>query len=1116
LTSITIAPPILSLANGTTEQIAATCNFSDGTTEDCTDEVSWTSGSNPTMQISDALGSQGLVTGLALGDTSITATINGVQATATISVMPAILTSITITPPNSSLADGTTVQAAATGNFSDGTTEDLTGEVSWTSSNNAIAQVSDAAQSKGLITGLAVGNTSIIATLNGFQGSAAITVTKAVLTSITITPPKVSLAIGTKSQLAATCVFSDSTTENCTTQVSWTSGNNKVAQVANTTSLKGLTLAQAVGSTSITATLTGVQGSAAVTVNPGKLTVITVAPFKSAFANGTSVQATATGKFSDGTTADLTNSVSWTSANNNFAQVSDAPTSKGLVFGVGVGDATIVATMSGIKGSTIFKVLPAAVSTITITPPALSIADGTARQLAATCNFTDGTTQDCTIGANWTSGNNSVAEMGYLTTNRGVVEGLSVGSTTVIATYRGIQGTAAITVTPAVVTSASITPPNPSITNGTTVQLYATANFSDRTTQDLTNLVSWTSSDDTIVEISDVPGSKGLVTATGVGTATITATLNGNQRSIIVTVTPAVLNSVLITPPNPSIADGATVQLRVIANLSDGTTQDLTAQVGWTSGNNAIAQVSNVPGSNGVVTGLAVGSASITATLNGKQSSTTITITPAILMSLTIDPVDPSIANGATVQATATGNFSDGSTADLTTQVGWTSGNESIAQVSDVPGTKGLIRALGVGNTSITATLNGVQGSTMLTVTPATLTALTITPPNPSVANGTFVQLRASGIFTDQSSEDLTNQVSWTSGNDATAHVSDVLGSKGLVTGLALGNTSIVVTLEGIQGSTNVVVTPAVLTGITISPADPTAVTAPTIADGTAEQFFATCSFSNNTDEDCTDDVSWTSSDNTIVQVSVDVDGKVVVTGVSVGVGSIIATINGMQVSFSLTVTPAILTAITVDPVNPSIAKGSGQQLNATCILSDSTTQNCTNEVSWTSSDNTISQVSNAPEDKGLATGVGAGNTTIIATLEGIQGTATISVTPPTLASVVVTPANPAIAAGTTLQMTAKGIFSDNSTQDLTQQAEFSTSDSNVIVADNILLTNGVMNAVAPGSATILSQSWRCCGFDRGYGECGDPDLDNDYTQRSHLYCEEERLGTANCNLQFQ
>jgi uncharacterized protein YjdB len=471
-------------------------------------------------------------------------------------------------------------------------------------------------------------------------------------------------------------------------------------------------------------------------------------------------------------------------------------------------------------------------------------------------------------------------------------------------------------VTPATLTTITVEPVNPQVAKGTTVQMAARGNFSDGSVKDVTTQVSWSPANNSIAQVSNIEGTKGLVTGVSVGNTPITATLDGIEGSTTVTVTAATLTSITVTPANPTIAKGTMVQLTAIGNFSDGTTENLTSQVSWTTGNNAIAQVSDVAGTNGLVTGLGVGTVSITATaaLAGVSGSTTVTVTAATLTSITVKPVNPTIANGTTVQLTATGTFSDGSTENLTTQVSWTSAHNSIAQVSNVAQTQGIVTGLAVGNTPITADLKGVKGSTTVTVTAATLSSIAITPPDPSIAKGTTVQLTAAGFFSDGSTEDLTTQVSWTSAADSIAQVSDVAGTKGLVTGTGVGGATIFATLEGVSGSTVVTVTAAVLTSIAVAPANQT------ISQGTNLQLKAIGTFSDGTLQDITSSASWISSDSTVATVGSSGDNPGLVRGISFGSAAIAATQD--QVSGS--------TVVTVLSSPPTPTPGASARLNVT------------------------------------------------------------------------------------------------------------------------------------------------------------------------------------------
>src|SRR6185437_15931252 len=165
----------------------------------------------------------------------------------------------------------------------------------------------------------------------------------------------------------------------------------------------------------------------------------------------------------------------------------------------------------------------------------------------------------------------------------------------------------------------------------------------------------------------------------------------------------------------------------------------------------------------------------------------TVTVTSATLQSITVDPVNPSIAKGLTVQLTATGHFSDNTTQNITTLVNWTTADPATAQVSNVAGSHGLVTGKGVSTATITATLSGQSGSTDVSVTPATLTSISVDPPDSTIAKGTTVQLSATGTLSDGTTEDLTGTVAWDTSDETKAHVSNAAGSQGLVTGIGEG-----------------------------------------------------------------------------------------------------------------------------------------------------------------------------------------------------------------------------------------------------------------------------------------------------------------------------------------
>jgi hypothetical protein len=145
--------------------------------------------------------------------------------------------------------------------------------------------------------------------------------------------------------------------------------------------------------------------------------------------------------------------------------------------------------------------------------------------------------------------------------------------------------------------------------------------------------------------------------------------------------------------------------------------------VTWAS-SSAAAAISNAAGSKGVATPTAAGSTTISAALGSISGSTTLTVTPAILVSISVTPGNPSIAIGASQTFTATGSYSDNTTQDITSLVTWISGDTGIAALSNAAGSKGLATAVGVGTTTITSVSGNVSGAATLTVAGAAVVTL--------------------------------------------------------------------------------------------------------------------------------------------------------------------------------------------------------------------------------------------------------------------------------------------------------------------------------------------------------------------------------------------------------
>ena len=126
------------------------------------------------------------------------------------------------------------------------------------------------------------------------------------------------------------------------------------------------------------------------------------------------------------------------------------------------------------------------------------------------------------------------------------------------------------------------------------------------------------------------------------------------------------------------------------------------------------------------------------------------------LTGVAISPPTPTIANSQTQQFTAVGTFNDGSSGS--TPVVWTSDKPTtVASISS----SGLATSVGVGTTTITATstkLPSISGTTTLTVVPANVTGIIVTPSNQSTTTSAGFTLTAK----DLNGDDISSSVTWT------------------------------------------------------------------------------------------------------------------------------------------------------------------------------------------------------------------------------------------------------------------------------------------------------------------------------------------------------------------
>lgn len=506
----------------------------------------------------------------------------------------------------------------------------------------------------------------------------------------------------------------------------------------NSTGLEGRITGVSVGTTNITAGIGGVDSTISLQVTNAVLESIQVIADQTSIARGTMTLVQAIGIYSNGSSQNISDQVAWSSSNSSILQIANltsVPKREVQSPGSGsLGSARISATLEAITSDTNIVVTAATLVSIEISPTNPSVSAGLEKRFTATGIYTDGSTQDISTQVTWSSSDTSKATISNSSGSEGVALANSAGATNISATLGGVVASpTTLTVTNAVLNSINITPSLPSVAGGRSVNLTATGTYSDGSISNLTVNVAWTSDDSSIASVDNITGREGQATGIVQGNTQIHATLGGVSATIPFTVTAAVLDSIEVTLESSSIAKGTSTRAEARGIFSDGSNLNLSDQVVWSSSQTSVIQLGvldsgsnqmillNSPSSGGT------GISRITASLNSVSGFADLTVTSPTLVSIQVDPTNPSVANGLTQNFTATGRYTDGSTQDLNTQVTWSSSDTSKATISNASGTEGRATGVASGIVTVSAALGSISGNTSLEVVFLDTTAPTIT-----------------------------------------------------------------------------------------------------------------------------------------------------------------------------------------------------------------------------------------------------------------------------------------------------------------------------------------------------------------------------------------------------
>jgi hypothetical protein len=527
------------------------------------------------------------------------------------------------------------------------------------------------------------------------------------------------------------------------------------------------------------------------------------------------------------------------------------------------------------------------------------------------------------------------------------------------------------------------------IANKTSTTLSVKGNFSGLYTSDVTDQVVWTSDTPTVAgfAVASVPNRvSGLIP----GSATLTATVGSVTATFNLTVSDATVREMTITPVNPTITKGSNKQFVVNGTFSDATTQDLTADASWVSSATEVATVGDTALTKGLAQAVAVGTSTISATFDSVTLSTLLTVTEPVLKSIAVTPANPSVLTLSTEPFKATGTYSDGSTVDLTSQVVWSSSNPGIATIAS----SGTASTLTQGNSTISATLNGVSGSTILKVTGGNLTGIVPSVTTITLVKGTVARISATGTFSNGSTRDITGVVAWSAANTALATVTAPGGNLAWLNASAVTPTSVPTIITAKSGTftakTTVTVTEPTLQSIAISQ------TSLDLTAGTSSRLTATGTFKDNnngtiTTQDVTASADWTSSAATTASVGNTGLAKGRVSGATAGSGraTITATYGGKSITSDVTVSTRIIESLTISGP-ASAAAGNMVSFTATASYIGGTSKDVTEDATWTIDAPNVALLADSQNQPGQFVAVGPGSATFSASFGNKSKNATV------------------------------------------------------------------------------------------------------------------------------
>ncbi len=605
---------------------------------------------------------------------------------------PAEQIGLEVEPAELLIPAGRSERVVAWGLFDDGSRVDQSELVGWISSSEQFAVLSE--DDPGLVDALQPGATAVTATLDAFVSAALVTVDEPAIEALIVSPLEAELPVGESQQFVALALRSDGSADDITSSVVWTSSVESVAAFDPAT--QGLLHAYSPGLSTVSGAAGELWAGASVEVGERTMDAVRILPESLDIPLGLGGVVSALGFWSDGQQDDVTGQATWRSTNEAVATVSN-----GVITTVSTGLTTLEAELMGEEGSALLTVSDAVAAGVEVRPDELNLVLGEGGALEAFALFSDGSEQDVTRESTWSSDRPEVASGSNDLGREGAVDSLDTGTAEVSATWGGFSDSADVDVLPAELVSLALDPPSVTLALGDSASFGLVGTYTDGVVEELSG--TWLSSDLGVALVTPA----GLITPMGEGVAVITATVGSLTVDGDVTVLPAELLSIAITPGGSQLPVGAERLFVATGTYSDGVLTDLSEQVFWGSSAPGLASVTNLQGLEGTVTAHSEGGLTILASYASISGSVTMEVVPAELVSLEVDPAALTLAPTEQQALVATATWTDGGQTDVTAATLWSSDDPSVLTASNDASMEGVLTGITEGDATVTGSFGG-------------------------------------------------------------------------------------------------------------------------------------------------------------------------------------------------------------------------------------------------------------------------------------------------------------------------------------------------------------------------------------------------------------------------